>query len=54
MPEIKTEFLGSPTPNLVFNGAHTLSRQKVFRADTEAFLSGEVVYDIDFRSFYAL
>jgi len=54
MPGIKTEFLGSPTPNLVFTGAHTVSRHKVFRADTEEFLNGGVVYDLDFRSFYAL
>jgi hypothetical protein len=54
IPGIKTEFLGSPTTTLVFTGAHTVSRHKAFRADTEALLNCRVVYDLDFRSFYAV
>jgi len=42
MPGIKTEFLGSPPPILVFTGSHTVSRHKVFRADREAFLNAEL------------
>jgi len=54
MPGIKIEFLGSPTANLAFTGAHTVRRHKVFRADAEEFSNGGVVYDLDFRFFYAL
>jgi len=53
MPGIETEFLGSPTPTSVLTGTHIVSRHKMFRADTEAFLNGEVVHDVDFRLFYA-
>jgi len=54
MPGIETEFLRSPSPIPVFTGAHIVSRHKMFRADTEAFLNGGVVYDLDFRLFYAI